>query len=1095
LRNRLRAHGRQLGDQLDEKKGTQTVDRLAAECAYEHWHRLLFARFLAENNLLIEPQSGMPLPLDECRELARERGLDWLVLASDFAQKMLPQIFRDDDPVLQVTLPPEKRQELEGLLEALPREMFIADDSLGWVYQFWQSDEKERVNKLGTKIGADEIPAVTQLFTDDYMVLFLLHNTLGAWWAGKIFATQLEISRTAGSEEELRAACALPGVNWEFLRFARGEDGVWQPAAGTFPGWPTTAKAITLLDPAMGSGHCLVFAFQMLVAIRMREEDFTNEEAVNAVLRDNLFGLEIDPRCTQIAAFNLAFAAWRFGGCQELPPLHLACSGLGVNATEEAWKALGEGSQNLRIALGWLYPMFRNARTLGSLINPAKSEAAKIVELPDLLRAVQCALAREDVDDTREMGVRAFGVAQAATILASEFTLVLTNVPYLVKGKQIPFLQEYTTTYCREGAQDLATVFLKRCKEFTARGGTHATVTPQNWLFLKSYSRFRKRLIEEQCVQLVAKAGSGANATASWDVLRALAIVSRTSESSNYRVSGIEITEPDEAGRARALAHAPVLTITRDKLEAMPDTRFAFSRQGDSAPLSMFADSYKGICSGDVERFQRYFWELSCVQTCSGWVFQQSTINSTLPFGGREGIFLWEDGRGAFLNSVVARLGRTGVSAWLRGGEAWKRQGVVVRITRELPVTIYQGEIFDNNVAVIVPKKAEYLPALWAYCSSDTFNADVRKLNQKLSVTDDSFVQVPFDCEHWQQVASKEYPCGLPKPHSHDPTQWLFDGHPNGSDHPLQVAAARLLGYRWPRQTGSSFPDCVALGSDALESSVDDDGVVGLSALKGEPPAADRLRAVVSVAYGSEWSPTKLSELVASAGSSGGSLDGWLRNRFFDQHYDLFHQRPFIWNIWDGLQNGFSALVNYHKLAAPNGEGRRTLEKLIYTYLGDWIDRQRADQKVGVEGADARVAAAEYLKCELEKILAGEPPYDIFVRWKPLSEQPVGWDPDINDGVRINIRPFMFARPLNAGGKKQAKDVCILRVPPKITWGKDRGREPSRAKADYPWFWGWDEKTPDFLGGSVFDGNRWNDLHYSRAVKLAARERAKGGKS
>jgi hypothetical protein len=224
-------------------------------------------------------------------------------------------------------------------------------------------------------------------------------------------------------------------------------------------------------------------------------------------------------------------------------------------------------------------------------------------------------------------------------------------------------------------------------------------------------------------------------------------------------------------------------------------------------------------------------------------------------------------------------------------------------------------------------------------------------------------------------------------------------------------------------------------------------------------------------------------------------LEDWLRERFFERHCDLFHQRPFIWHIWDGLNQGFGALVNYHKLAAPNGEGRRTLEKLIYSYLGDWIDRQRADQKAGVEGADGRVAAAEHLKRELEKVLEGEPPYDLFVRWKPLHEQPVGWDPDINDGVRINIRPFMMAKTLSANGKKQAKGACILRVPPKIKWDKDRGKEPTREKADYPWFWGWDEQTEDFPGGSEFDGNRWNDLHYSRATKLDARERAKGAKS
>ena len=154
---------------------------------------------------------------------------------------------------------------------------------------------------------------------------------------------------------------------------------------------------------------------------------------------------------------------------------------------------------------------------------------------------------------------------------------------------------------------------------------------------------------------------------------------------------------------------------------------------------------------------------------------------------------------------------------------------------------------------------------------------------------------------------------------------------------------------------------------------------------------------------------------------------------------------------------------------------------MTHTYLGDWITRQRADQKAGAEGADARVAAAEQLQKQLEAIVTGAPPFDIFVRWKPLYEQPLGWEPDINDGVRLNIRPFVMAETLN--GKS------ILRKAPKIRWEKDRGKEPERPKEDFPWFWGWDEKTKDFVGGRDFDGNRWNDLHYSLAFKRAARER------
>lgn len=352
-------------------------------------------------------------------------------------------------------------------------------------------------------------------------------------------------------------------------------------------------------------------------------------------------------------------------------------------------------------------------------------------------------------------------------------------------------------------------------------------------------------------------------------------------------------------------------------------------------------------------------------------------------------------------------------------------------------------------------------------------------------------VKVPFDLQHWERIAAERNP-SLPEPAATDPTQWLFKGHPRDSDLPLQVAVARLLGYQWPLQTGSSFPGCPARGLDGLESLADEDGVACLAALKGEQAAAERLRTLLASAYASEWSVAKLNELLASAGAAGVALDDWLRDSFFAQHCDLFEQHPFVWHIWDGLANGFGALVNYRRLAAPCREGRRILEKLIYTYLGAWIDRQRAEQKDGVEGADARVAAAAHLKRELEKILEGEPPYDIFVRWKPLHQQPVGWEPEVDDGVRINIRPFMTAKTLNS----RARNACILRVAPKIKWDKDRGKEPTRPKAEYPWFWNWDEQATDFPGGAEFDGNRWNDLHYSRAVKLAARERNKlGGKS
>ena len=1080
LRNRLRAHGRQLGDVRNQKQGDQSIDHLEQECAYEHWHRMLFARFLAESDLLIEPDTGMSISLDECHELALERSIDWLTLASQFAVRMLSQIFREGDPVLEVMLPLETRHELEQLMRSLPREVFLADDSLGWVYQFWQAEKKAEVNASGEKIGADELPAVTQLFTEDYMVLFLLHNTLGAWWAGKVLAKQPDLAATAKSEDALRAACAIGDVSWDYLRFLRDGDGPWRPAAGTFDGWPKYAKDVKVLDPCMGSGHFLVFALPMVVALCMVEEGLPRENAVERVLAENLFGLELDNRCTKIAAFNLALTAWRMIGHRPLPPLNLACSGLGINAKEEEWVELGGMNQRLRNGMSELYDLFKKGPILGSLINPRALEKPLpllVAEFHDLQPLLQAALRREEAQNYEavEMAIAAQGMAKAGEILAGQFTLVATNVPYLGRGKQEDELKNYCESIHPKAKADLSTCFVERCIGFSSTCGTTALVTPQNWFFLGTYKKLREQMFRDTEWNLAVKLGPAAFQNMNfWAAKTALCALSRRAANGSALITGFDVSETrDPSVKAALLLTSPSCVVSQLAQINNPDARLLLSEMDNLPLLETHGAAFQGIATADYSRFGRCFWELP--RRTREWQFQQSTVEITSYFGGREHIFLWEDGSGSLAASRHARV---------QGLEAVGKFGIAVSQMNQLPVTLFTGEFFDNNCSALVIRERALLPAIWAYCASDQFLADVREIDQAVKVTNASLVKVPFDLAHWQKVASEKYPSGLPKPFSSDPTQWLFNGQPNGSDQPLHVAVARLLGYQWPRQTGASFPDCPALGADVLEKLADTDGVVCLDALQGELSADERLRTLLAAAFGSEWSPAKLAELLTQVAAT--SLDQWLRDGFFEQHCALFHNRPFVWHVWDGLRNGFNALLNYHRLAAPNGEGRRTLEKLIYSYLGDWIKQRRDDQKNGVEGSDAQVAAAEHLKKQLELILNGEPPYDIFLRWKPLHEQPIGWAPDINDGVRLNIRPFMTALPLTT----RRRSACILRVTPKVKWDKDRGKEPYREKEDFPWFWIWDQSSkPDFPGGEHFDGNRWNDLHYSLNFKRAARDR------
>lgn len=414
----------------------------------------------------------------------------------------------------------------------------------------------------------------------------------------------------------------------------------------------------------------------------------------------------------------------------------------------------------------------------------------------------------------------------------------------------------------------------------------------------------------------------------------------------------------------------------------------------------------------------------------------------------------------------------------------------------ELSATLYTGDPFDISCVPIVPISPAHLLPIWCFCTSSEYNEAVRRIDQKLNVTNATLAKVPFDIDHWTRVANDTYPNHLPRPYSDDPTQWIFHGHPCGSviwdeegkrttsapprmdASVLQVAVARLLGYRWPaeRDTDMELADEQRewVGScGALLALADEDGIVCIPSVRGESPAAERLGALLAAAYGDAWNEGVLPKLLANVGSS--TIDNWLRNGFFEQHCKLFHHRPFVWHIWDGRKrDGFHALVNYHKLAEGGGRGQRLLESLTHSYLGDWIRRQQDGAKRGEAGAEERLAAAFELRKRLAAIAQGEPPFDIFVRWKAIDEQPIGWEPDINDGVRINIRPFMADDV--PGGKKGAG---ILRSKPSVRWGKDRGKEPYCEQEAFPWFW----------HDGEFTGDRLNDVGLSVSRKRESRDR------
>lgn len=1039
---------------------------------------------------------------------------------------------------------------------------------------------------------------------------------------------------------------------------------------GPTPNSSPRGRGLKVLDPCCGSGHFLVAAFLKLVPLRMAQEGLSARDAVDVVLRENIYGLELDYRCVQIAAFALALAAWQYpnaGGYRPLPELNIACSGLAISAQKEEWTSLAKGNRELEHALGTLWEQFKEAPTLGSLIRP---EAG--LDQHDLFSLKWCqvrpllkqALAGESDDDRTEMGVAAQGIVKAAELLTMRYDFIVTNVPYLSRNKQGEVLRAYCEKNYPEGKSDLATVFMERCLDLCVTGGTVCCVLPQNWLFLGAYKAYRKKMLENNTFQWIARLGAGGFQTPMWDFNVQLCTISRGVAPEDHLIHGLDVSAfraPHE--KAAALQTQPVQTVSQKKQLKNPDARITLEEgEGKVKLLSEYAVSGVGCQSYDTPRFISFFWEY-CKVYNDIYIFLQSSPKSQVIYSERCSVLKWENGEGELANlmSEKKRLENYSSGIWQVWSRFINKSGICIGAMRQLPATPYDGYCFDNNTAVLVPHNPDHLPAIWCYCSSPEYNENVRKIDQKLNVTNATLVKVPFDLDRWQKVAEERYPHGLPKPYSDDPTQWIFHGHPCKSvvwddekkwtafgplrydSTVLQVAVARILGYRWPFETSPLTPasltagppsplpqrgrgegdiscplrgqlleplhvikcnrinpaklelarqfrknptpkeddvwqwlrrnqmlglkwrrqqiiegfiadfychelslvleidgevhlskeqmeydqyrdyvfqskgvytirisnelctqenikklieDYIASRSEAdipslslygrgggdgndvaggggevcdesrqilnslsiFDKFVDDDGIACIPAVRGEAPLADRLLNLLVAAYGDAWSGDTLSFLLANAEHAGKSLESWLRDKFFVQHCKLFQNRPFIWQIWDGLRDGFSALVNYHTLT------HKKLEVLIYTYLGDWIARQRQDIVDGIDGAQERLDAAESLKRKLELILEGEAPYDIFVRWKPLEKQPIGWEPDLNDGVRLNIRPFMTVPPVKKAG------AGVLRDKPNIKWDKDRGKDVETA----PWY-------------SVFNGDRINDHHLTLKEKREAR--------
>jgi hypothetical protein len=408
-----------------------------------------------------------------------------LVLAAcRFYHALLPNLFERLDDETELLLPDDlltRHSVAHGFRTEITDTDCAEVEILGWLYQFYIAEKKDEVMARKKAVASEDIPAVTQIFTPHWIVRYLVENSLGRLWL---------LNRPSSRLRERMPYYIAGDAESNFLRVTRPEE-------------------IRLLDPAVGSGHMLTYAFDLLYAI-YEEEGYTPSEIPALILAHNLHGIDICPRAAQIAALALMLKARErsrsiFQGDKLVEPHILALQNIQFGESEVIDYVRGlslHGVFNEQILK--LLTQFEEAATFGSLVLPCVDEATTVlarraIEAKDL--AGQLFL-----HTTHTKVLRAFDQAE---MLCQRYHVVVANPPYMGGAAMNPLLKEFIENSWKTGKADTYAAFILRNITLALHGGAIAMITIPNWMFLRSFADLRKTLLETTAFDSLIQCGRG----------------------------------------------------------------------------------------------------------------------------------------------------------------------------------------------------------------------------------------------------------------------------------------------------------------------------------------------------------------------------------------------------------------------------------------------------------------------------------------------------------------------------------------------------------------------------------------------------------
>ena len=445
---------------------------------------------------------------------------------------IMPFLFEKIDDYTELLMPDDllsANSILVELREAIPVEACQDVELIGWLYQFYISEKKDQVFeglKKNRKIAQEDIPAATELFTPHWIVQYMVENSLGRLWL----------------ENHPESSLAN-----KFQFYIRAD------ATGTCPKI-ASPEEIRLCDPCCGSGHTLVYAFDVLFDI-YTECGYNTTEIPAKILENNLYGLELDPRAATLAAFALVIKARqkhrRFLTDRNIIQPHI-CLLRKVSLSDKEMEdyILGVGRDFFTIPFFETMTQFTDAENQGSLIVP------RLQDSRDVRAAIDAKNLAGNIflQDTHQKVMR---LLEMSDYLAPRYHVVVTNPPYMGTKGMNAELKEFADKNYPDSKSDLFAMFIERCLKLALPHAFTAMITMQSWMFLSSFEKLRRKLLEQKCIVSMAHLGPRAFDTIGGEVVSTTAFVLQNAPHPDYKGTYIRLIDGnDEAEKSQMLKEA-----------------------------------------------------------------------------------------------------------------------------------------------------------------------------------------------------------------------------------------------------------------------------------------------------------------------------------------------------------------------------------------------------------------------------------------------------------------------------------------------------------------------------------------------------------